>query len=113
MNKDKKYIYYRDALEYLRIIFGVSKLTKAKRKILEKELREMEELREKDIQTNIFPRVENIKHIYKATIYEYESGRQEIAYECNKDNNKECNKRNCSKEYCNHTLNKKYAKEYK
>ena len=55
----------------------------------------------------------NIKEIYKATIYEYESGKTDILYECDIEKNKECNKRNCDKEYCIHTLDKKYAKNYK
>lgn len=56
--------------------------------------------------------MDNIKAIYKATIYEYESGKIDIAYECDKDNNIECNKRNCGADYCTHTLNKKYAKNF-
>lgn len=48
--------------------------------------------------------------IYKAKIYEYENGDIRIAYECDKDNNIECYKRNCKQEYCTHTLNKSFAK---
>ena len=48
--------------------------------------------------------------IYKAEIYEYENGDIRIAYECDKDNNIECYKRNCKQEYCTHTLNKRFAK---
>lgn len=48
--------------------------------------------------------------IYKAKIYEYENGDIRIAYECDKDNNYECNKRNCKQELCTHTLKKKFAK---
>lgn len=57
--------------------------------------------------------MDNIKAIYKATIYEYESGKTDILYECDIEKNKDCNKRNCHKEYCTHTLDKKYAKNYK
>lgn len=32
-----------------------------------------------------------------------------IIFECDKDNNEECNKKNCN-EYCNHTTNSKYMK---
>jgi hypothetical protein len=35
-----------------------------------------------------------------------------ILYECDKDRCIECNKKNCIPEYCTHTLNKKYAKNY-
>ncbi len=53
-----------------------------------------------------------IKKIVKATIYEDEKGWCDIHYECDKSKNTECNKKNCGKEYCNHTLDKKYAKNY-
>lgn len=57
---------------------------------------------------------DKLKAIYKAEIFEYESGRTDILFECDKDNNKECSKESCMKNnYCNHTLNKKYAKNYK
>lgn len=56
--------------------------------------------------------IDKLVAIYKADMLEYESGKIDILYECNKDNNKECNKRSCSKECCTHTLNKKYAKNY-
>ena len=48
--------------------------------------------------------------IYKAEIYEYENGDIKIAYECDKDNNYECNKRNCKKDCCTHTFDKRFAK---
>jgi hypothetical protein len=56
---------------------------------------------------------DKVKAIYKATIFEYENGKTEVLYKCDKDNNKECLKVNCNKEYCTNTLNKKYAKDFK
>lgn len=56
--------------------------------------------------------INNIKAIYKADIVEYEDGKIDILYECDIKNNKECNKTNCSKDFCTHTLNKKYAKNF-
>lgn len=53
-----------------------------------------------------------IKAIYHAEIYETNDGTMEILYECDKDRCEECTKENCSIEYCTHTLNKKYAKNY-
>lgn len=50
--------------------------------------------------------------MYKADIYEYGSGRTEICYECDKDKNKECNKKYCLPDCCTHTLDKKYAKNF-
>lgn len=47
--------------------------------------------------------------MYKAEIYEYENGDIKIAYECDKDNNYKCNKRNCGQECCTHTFDKKFA----
>lgn len=58
--------------------------------------------------------IDCLEAIYKAEIFEYESGRIDIVYECDKENNNECSKESCMKyNYCNHTLNKKYAKNYK
>lgn len=56
----------------------------------------------------------NIKRtkVLKAIILEYENGWCDILYECDKSKNAECNKKNCDKEYCNHTLDKQYAKNY-
>nr|DAE03809.1 MAG TPA: hypothetical protein [Myoviridae sp. ct2Pw37] len=48
--------------------------------------------------------------VYKAEIYEYENGDIKIAYECDKDNNCKCNKRNCKKDCCTHTFDKRFAK---
>ena len=42
---------------------------------------------------------DKVKAIYKATIFEYENGKTEVLYKCDKDNNKECLKVNCNKEY--------------
>lgn len=54
-----------------------------------------------------------LKAVYKAEIFEYESGRIDIAYECDKEDNKECSKECCTiYNYCTHTLNKKYAKNF-
>lgn len=55
---------------------------------------------------------DNIKAIYKATIFEYESGKRDTLYECDSDNNTECNKKYCRADCCTHTLNKKYAKNF-
>lgn len=56
---------------------------------------------------------DKLRAIYKAEIFEYESGRIDTLYECDKDNNNECSKVSCTKyDYCKHTLNKKYAKNY-
>lgn len=56
---------------------------------------------------------DKLKAIYKADIYEYESGRIDTLYECDKENNDECSKLSCKKyNYCKHTLNKKYAKNF-
>ena len=56
---------------------------------------------------------DKLKAIYKAEIFEYESGRIDTLYECDKNNNNECCKESCTKyDYCKHTLNKKYAKNY-
>lgn len=49
----------------------------------------------------------------KDKVFEYENGKTEILYKCDKDNNKEYNKINCDKKYCTNTLNKKYAKDFK
>ena len=56
--------------------------------------------------------INNVKAIYKADILEYEDGKIDILYECDIKNNNECNKRNCSKDCCIHTLDKKYAKNF-
>ncbi|MBO5348981.1 MAG: hypothetical protein J6A89_04090 [Clostridia bacterium] len=53
-----------------------------------------------------------IKAIYHAEIYELNDGTTDIIYECDKDKCKECNKKNCFPEFCTHTINKKYAKNY-
>ncbi len=56
---------------------------------------------------------DKLKAIYKAEIFEYENGRTDIAYECDKENNKACSKECCTiYNYCTHTLNKKYAKNF-
>lgn len=56
---------------------------------------------------------DKLKAIYKAEIFEYESGRTDIVYECDKENNKECSKESCTRyNYCTHTSNKKYAKNF-
>lgn len=56
---------------------------------------------------------DKLKAIYKAEIFEYESGRIDTLYECDKENNDECSKESCtSYNHCNHTSNIKYAKNY-
>lgn len=57
-------------------------------------------------------KIDKLKAIYKADIYEYDSGKIDIAYECDIDRNKECNKKCCSANECTHTLDKQYAKNY-
>ncbi len=54
-----------------------------------------------------------VKAIYKAEVFKYENGKTDILYECDKENNKECSKESCTRyNYCTHTLNKKYAKNF-
>ena len=54
-----------------------------------------------------------LKAIYKAEVFEYENGKIDLLYECDKENNKECSKECCTRyNYCSHTLNKKYAKNF-
>lgn len=56
---------------------------------------------------------DKLKAIYKAQVFEYESGRIDTMYECDKENNDECSKESCtSYNQCNHTSNIKYAKNY-
>ena len=56
---------------------------------------------------------DKLKAIYIAEIFEYESGRIDTMYECDKENNNECNRESCTNcHYCNHTVNIKYAKNY-
>ena len=56
---------------------------------------------------------DKLKAIYKAEIFEYESGRIDTLYECDKENNDECNKESCTiYNQCNHTSNIKHAKNY-
>ena len=47
--------------------------------------------------------------IYKAEIYVNEDN-FDIVFECDKEKNKECNKKNCG--YCHRTTDTRYAKEY-
>ena len=66
-----------------------------------------------DIECKANNKKDKLKAIYKAEIFEYESGRIDILYECDKDNHKECSKESCTiYDYCRHTLNKKYAKNF-
>lgn len=56
---------------------------------------------------------DKLKAIYKAEIFEYESGRIDTLYECDKENNDECSKESCTNyQQCNHTSNIKHAKNY-
>lgn len=56
---------------------------------------------------------DRVKAIYKAMIFEYDSGKIDVLYECNKEHNKECSKESCTRyDHCKHTLNKKYAKNF-
>ncbi len=40
-------------------------------------------------------KIDKLKAIYKAEIFEYESGKIDISYVCDADKNKECNKKYC------------------
>ncbi len=56
---------------------------------------------------------EKLDAIYKAKIFEYNSGRTDVVYVCDKENNKECNKKSCTLyNDCEYTFNKKYAKNF-
>lgn len=72
------------------------------------------EYKHKDIleETKLIDNKNNVKSILKADIIEYENGMTDILYECDKDRNIECNKKNCNRDCCTHTLDKKYAKNY-
>lgn len=53
-----------------------------------------------------------MKKAYEAIILEEDGIVTDILYKCDKDRNNECKKTNCDKDFCNHTLNKKYAIDY-
>ena len=56
---------------------------------------------------------ERLEAVYKAEIYEYDSGRIDIAYVCDSDKNKEGDKKSCTLyNDCKYTLNRKYAKNF-
>ena len=59
--KDERYIYYRDVLEYLRIILGKTKMTKKKEKLIKEEYDRLENLYQTEIkkQMNQFRRGES------------------------------------------------------
>ncbi len=64
------------------------------------------------IDVNSIINIDKLIAIYKADIFEYGSGRTEISYVCDKDRNKECSKSCCTDDFCTHTLDKKYAKNF-
>ena len=80
------------------------------REIIEYLVEEIEQYREKIKQLEYDSK--KIKAIYHAEIYECTDGTTEVIYECDKDKCKECDKKNCIPEYCTHTTNKKYARNY-
>ena len=51
--KDERYIYYRDVLEYLRIILGKTKMTKKKEKLIKEEYDRLENLYQIEIEKQI------------------------------------------------------------
>ena len=51
--KDKRYIYYRDVLEYLRIILGKTKMTKKKEKLIKEKYDRLENLYQTEIEKQI------------------------------------------------------------
>ena len=51
--KDERYIYYRDVLEYLRIILGKIKMTKKKEKLIKEEYDRLENLYQTEIEKQI------------------------------------------------------------
>lgn len=51
--KDERYIYYRDVLEYLRIILGKTKMTKKKEKLIKEEYDRLENLYQTEIEKQI------------------------------------------------------------
>ena len=110
---DERYIYYRDVLDYIKIILGKTKLTKERKQLIETKYKELIQLYNEDIKRIEGNEVDELKAIYKAEIFEYESGRIDTLYECDKENNDECSKESCtSYNQCNHTSNIKYAKNY-
>ena len=51
--KDEMYIYYRDVLEYLRIILGKTKMTKKKEKLIKEKYDRLENLYQTEIEKQI------------------------------------------------------------
>lgn len=51
--KDERYIYYRDVLEYLRIILGKTKMTKKKEKLIKEKYDRLENLYQTEIEKQI------------------------------------------------------------
>lgn len=51
--KDERYIYYRDVLEYLRIILERQKMTKKKEKLIKEEYDRLENLYQTEIEKQI------------------------------------------------------------
>lgn len=49
---------------------------------------------------------------YEAKIIEEDGVLKDILYKCDKSKNIECNKRNCGREFCNYTRDKKYAIDF-
>ena len=51
--KDERYIYYRDVLEYLRIILGKTKMTKKKEKLIKEKYDRLKNLYQTEIEKQI------------------------------------------------------------
>lgn len=110
---DERYIYYRDVLDYIKIILGKTKLTKERKQLIETKYKELIQFYNEDIKRIEGNEIDELKAIYKAMIFEYDSGKIDALYECNKEHNEECSKESCTRyDYCKHTLNKKYAKNF-
>ena len=110
---NKRYIYYRDVLDYIKIILGKIKLNNKRKQLIEDNYKEVLKIYNEDLERTRSNEADEVKAIYKAEIFEYESGRTDILYECDKENNDECSKESCtSYNQCNHTSNIKYAKNY-
>lgn len=46
---------------------------------------------------------------YEAKIIEEDGILKDILYKCDKARNNECNKKNCGRDFCNYTKDKRYA----
>lgn len=110
---NERYIYYRDVLNYIKIILGKTELTEKRKQLIESKYKELIQLYDEDIKRTKGNEADELKAIYKVIIFEYDNGKIDVLYECDKEHNKECSKESCIMyNYCNHTNNKNYAKNY-